>query len=284
MNKVGVFGGTFNPIHLGHINSMLTVKDELKLDFVKVIPTTETPLKSKIEGATPVQRYEMAKLGVIHYDDILLVDDVELKRGGVSYTVDTLKALNSENQELYLIIGLDQFLNFEMWKEYKEILACAHLVVTSRPGCEMPLLLEDLPMGVQEITESFDGKMALLKTGFSIYFIQLDDVEISSEEIRKKLRKGHNVSKYILPEVEDYIKQNKLFYSVGDKVGDYRTLTDFVAQCLFDRKAARIKGFDLRELDTISEYSIIASGTSTRHAVALSEISIENVKEEFGIY
>ena len=123
--------------------------------------------------------------------------DCEVKRGGVSYTIDTLKKLAAENPgaQFYLIIGLDQFGKFDEWKDYAEILKVADLVVTSRPGMEFPYSVEKMPPGSSTATSrNFDDSPSgATKSGRTIHFIKLQDVEASATEIRKKLRLNQTI-------------------------------------------------------------------------------------------
>ena len=122
--RVGIFGGSFNPPHMGHINSLLTVQKKAGLDKVHVIPAAQSPLKMEVEGATAEQRFDLVKQALTGYGKQFVVDDQEIKRGGLSYTIDTVMNLRkqTEAEDLYLIIGADQFEDFSQWKEFQKIL------------------------------------------------------------------------------------------------------------------------------------------------------------------
>lgn len=282
-NKIGLFGGTFNPIHIGHLNSMLTVAEKLNLEYIKVIPAREAPLRKKVQGPTPEQRLEMVKLGLKNYDDILKVDDVEILKSGMSFTIETLhKLLNGEDGSNYfLIIGADQFEKFDKWKNYKEILQTVNLIVTSRPGSGLPHSRNEIPPAIMELVDDYDQNIAILKSGREIHFIQLEDINISGTEIRKKIRFGANVENLMAPEVKKYIDENKLFQHIGPKVTDFEEFTHFCAQVLKDKNGIRIKGYDLRLLDKASEFTLIASGNNTRHVSALAEYVVKAVKDKY---
>lgn len=122
--RIGVFGGTFSPFHMGHLNSLLTVAGQLELDQIRVIPTYQSPNRPRLEGPNPEERLTLVRLGVSSYSPLLVADDREVQRGGLSYTLDTIQDLRSEfkDENLFLIIGADQFEDFDHWKAYTEIL------------------------------------------------------------------------------------------------------------------------------------------------------------------
>lgn len=284
--RVGIFGGSFNPPHIGHINSMLTVAKKTGLQQVRVIPTSQNPLKSPIEGASAEQRLEMVRLALSSYGPLFFVDDQEVKRGGVNYTIDTIKNLRKEisADDLYLIIGVDNFENFGSWKDYTEILKEVNLVVTTRPGHSIPDSQDELPEAIKPFVAEYDFNFVELTTNRSIQFINLEDVETSSTELRKSLRVNKSVEKFLPLAVENYIKEQELYRPIGDRIGDYEQFTRFCAQELFAKKAIQVMGYDLRSLEAPSEFTLVASGTSTRHAVSLGENIIRAVKEEYNIH
>ena len=283
--KVGIFGGSFNPPHMGHINAIQTVAKKLGLAKVHVVPAAQNPLKTPVEGPTAEQRLELTRLAFNQYGDTYVVDDQELKRGGMSYTIDTIMNLRKtyEANDLYLIVGADKFEELAQWKDYQKILAEANLVVTTRPGYDMPESAEEVPAYLKPLVAEFDFNFIELTTGRSIQFITLRDVELSSSEVRKWLRSGKPVEKYLPLVVESYIKEHKLYRNLGDRIGDFTKFSEFCANVLFSRKGINVKAYDLTKLSAPSEYAVIASGTSTRHAAAMAENVVLAVKEEYNV-
>ncbi len=283
--KVGIFGGSFNPPHNGHLNSITTVAKKLGLQKIHVVPAAQNPLKTPVEGPTPEQRLELTKKAFSQYGEMYFVDDQEIARGGKSYTVDTVLNIrkNVSAEDLFLIVGIDKLEELDQWKDYKKILSEANLIVTTRPGYETPDSEDALPDFLKDQVADFDFNFIELKTGRNIQFITLNDIEISSTELRKGLRTGRPVEKYIPLAVESYIKENKLYRNLGDRIGDFAKFTEFCAGVLYGKKAINIRGFDLTQISAPSEYAIIASGTSTRHAAALAENVITAVKEEYNV-
>lgn len=286
MRKIGIFGGTFDPLHMGHINSMITVAGEFELDEIRVIPAFQSPFRLPTEGPTPQQRFEMTRVGLENYKDILKIDGQEIERGGVSYTIDTIEKLSSEKEEkeLYLTVGMDQFEAFDRWKNFSQILTLANLIVTSRPGADLPESLQEFPLGLVDLVEDFDGQQALLNTGRSIYFIQLEDTEISSTEVRKALREKTAVTGLMPKQVHDYIRENGLYEAISSRIGDFEKFTHFCGDFLLSKKSIHVLGFDLRDFDFPSEFTLITSGTSTRQTTALAQNLMREVKTQYGVY
>lgn len=283
--RIGVFGGTFNPLHVGHINVITAVRSRINLDKVIVVPAAQNPKKPPVEGPTSEQRLEMLKRGLADYD-YAEIDEQELVRGGASFTVDTLRSYEGRvaPENLYLIVGLDQFEEFDKWKDFEKILTMANLIVVTRTNHTLPYGEDDLPPGIKKLVAVFDRQFVALHSGRSIEFLRLQDVDVSSSDVRKRLRTGRNVDRQITMEVEEYVRQHGLYGPLGPRIGDYETFTRFCAQALFAKKAINVRGFDLRGTDAPTEFTLIASGTSTRHASSLAESVAKAVKEEFNVF
>lgn len=283
--RVGIFGGTFNPLHVGHLNSMLTVAKKVGLQKVMVIPTYQNPVKEPIEGPTPEQRLEMVRAGIKEYEDLLQIDDQEVLRGGSSYTIETLKGYTEKykSDDLFLIVGVDVFYDMDEWRDLEKILELTNLVVTTRTGNHLPYSLEEFPERIRDMVADYDKKVAFLNTGRFIHFVRLDDIDVSATEVRKKLRNGQNVAKYLTSSVEEYIKEHNLYRPLDVRIADFEQFTRFCANVLYEKKAINLRGYDLRPIEKPSEFAIICSGTSSRQAAALGEGVIRAVKENFGV-
>lgn len=283
--RVGLFGGTFNPLHTGHINALVTVRNRLGLDKIVVVPAAQNPKKLPVEGPTPEQRLEMLRIGLGEYD-FVEIDDQELRRGGPSYTVETVQewAKRIAPEDLYVIIGLDQFEEFDSWKDYQRIVQFANLAVVSRPGHHLPFSTEELPEGMRPHVAAFDRSFIALNSGRNIEFVKLNDVDISASDVRKRLRTGRGVERFLTIPVEEYIREQHLYGPLGERIGDYEQFTRFCAERLTQKKAINVKAFDLRRLDAPTEFTVVVSGTSTRHASSLAENLLREVKEEYNVH
>jgi len=282
--RIGLFGGTFNPVHVGHLQVLQSVRNRVGLDKVYVIPAAQNPNKLAIEGPSPEQRLEMLKIGLGGLE-FVEIDDQELKRGGVSYSIQTVQSYSKTTapENLFLIIGLDQLEEFDRWKDFSQILSLCNLIVCSRPGHQMPITAEELPEGLRPLVAEFDRSFIQLNTGRSIEFVRMTDVDVSSNEIRKRLRIGRSVDRHLTIPVEEYIRENKIYGEFKERISNYLEFTQFCAEKLNARKAISVRGFDLRHMDAPTEFTLVASGTSTRHTGALAELLVREVKEEYNV-
>jgi nicotinate-nucleotide adenylyltransferase len=284
--KVGIFGGSFNPPHMGHVACLSTVQKKAGLDKIVVIPTCQSPLKTQVEGPTPEQRLEMVKLALQGFGNQFEVDDQEIKRGGTSYTIDTIKQYRKkiDAENLYLIVGADHLDLFNGWKEYKTLLKEVNIIFTTRPGFEIPSSKDQLPAYLQEVILEYDFNFMELTTGRNIQFVRIPDVDISASELRKKIRTARPIDKFLPLSVESYIKNNRLYANLKEKIRDYEKFTEFCAHQLFAKKAIQVRGFDLRNMSALSEFTLVTSGTSTRHTSSLAENLVQAVKDEYRIH
>ncbi len=215
--KLGILGGTFNPIHYGHLVAAEEVCDRLKLDRVLFIPSYLPPHKHEEDLPSAVQRLEMVRLataGNPHFT----VSDIEVKREGKSYTVETIETLRTihPGTELFFITGLDSFFDIQTWNQWKRLLSLCSFVVLSRPGYRFADLMKiDFMKGTAQELAKLDGRElvhALFQSeGFKIYMEVIPLCDISSTDIRSRIRQSRTV-KYHLPEaVETYIIKNNLY-------------------------------------------------------------------------
>jgi nicotinate-nucleotide adenylyltransferase len=211
--KLGILGGTFDPIHLGHLRSAEEIGEELCLEKVYLIPSASPPHKTR-ESITPFHhRLSMARLAVGD-SPVLEVLDLEGKRPGLSYSVETLKEFHnafSPDPELFFILGLDAFLEIKTWKEYQNLFKYSHFVIIQRASYRSEKLesfLFSLSVGVTK-TDSPDvfmtpsGKTLLLKTPTRM--------DISSTNIRETVRRGRSIRFLVPDSVRNYIIQKGLF-------------------------------------------------------------------------
>lgn len=279
-------GGSFSPFHLGHLNSLLTVREQFGLEKILLIPSFHTPLKKKKEEVSPADRLEMLKETLPSYP-FMSVDDQEILRKGMSYTYLTVDRLFEERPEaeLFFIMGLDQFFIFDRWKRFEEILKRTNLIVTSRPGVLFPQKLSEFPKGLRSLIKKRMSKQVSLKKGFKrIYFCALKDMDISSSHIKKRIKEGKEVS-HLLPEpVHLYIREKGL-YGNDSSGTDNQThkLLDFCAKEFTSKKAFDIQAFDLRSRPLPFSFGLIVSGANTRQTRALASHIKRVVKKKFDL-
>ena len=214
MMKIGLFGGTFNPIHLGHLRSAEEIRDLFQLERVIFIPASYPPHKRK-EGIIPAPlRVEMVRLAIAD-NPLFSLSEVEMERLGKSYSIATVEHFRHElgrQTQLYFILGLDAFLEINTWKEYAALFGLCHFVVMTRPGFEKNFSPEHLPV---ELTGDFcydtKRKGYAHVSGFFVFPREITALDISSSRIREHLQRGRSV-KYLLPvAVEMFISNNQLY-------------------------------------------------------------------------
>jgi nicotinate-nucleotide adenylyltransferase len=215
--KIGILGGTFNPVHYGHLAAAEEVRDRLKLDRILFIPSFIPPHKQEEEVPSAVHRMEMVRLADMG-NPAFEPSDIEIRRGGRSYTIDTIEALREAHAgtELYFITGLDSFLEIQTWNHWERLLTLCSFVVLSRPGYRFTNLLkiDFMKPAAGEIAALERGERthAMVRTGaFTVFLEVIPHFDISSTDIRRRMREGRSI-KYHLPDaVETYIIKNKLY-------------------------------------------------------------------------
>ncbi len=218
--RIGILGGTFNPIHLGHLHLALEVHARLNLDEILLIPTGVPPHKTDEKLASPSDRVEMVRRAISGYP-FLKVSDIEIRRPTPSYSIDTVRALKKESpgDQFYFIIGLDAFLEIESWREPLALLEILHFVVVSRPGFQfrqltrLPFLSKSSQKELGELDLNLKNRSDLQINSFpTLILLRIEPYPISSSEIREKIKKGEDFDNNLLPEsVKSFIIKKKIF-------------------------------------------------------------------------
>lgn len=198
--KTGIFGGAFNPIHNGHLNLAKKYLEVLNLDRIIFIPTALPPHKTDRFLASKEDRFNMLELAISDCEEFE-ISDIEFQRQGKSYTYDTLCLLREKypNDDFYLIIGADQFLTFNLWYRYRDILDIASICTAARENGNQREKIIDF-------SNKLDG---LDKNRF--HLLNSDAVEVSSSQVREKIKKGEDVSSLIPKKVYNYIVEKGLY-------------------------------------------------------------------------
>jgi nicotinate-nucleotide adenylyltransferase len=200
---IGILGGTFDPIHFGHLRTALDVQQALALEEIRLIPLRDPPHRDR--PSAPVElRLRMVEAAVAG-DSAFRVDDRELRRAGKSYSVETLRSLREEHPAtpLCLLMGTDAFRGFDSWHRPDEILELAHLVIMQRPGEEHPRLYAG------RVTE--DPGLLRQESCGRILFQPVTQLEISATALREMIRQGRS-PRFLLPEpVLEIIRSEGLY-------------------------------------------------------------------------
>ena len=181
MKKIGLFGGTFDPVHTGHLIIAQSVRESLGIDSIIFIPSARPPHKNTDIMFTPEERYSMLS-AALEGNPHFLISDIEMKRQGPSYTIDTIKEIKSSvapNTELYFIVGCDNLVEISSWKEPQAIISECGIVAAGRPGHE---------------NDTIPGWLMN-----AITLVHTPLIDISSSDIRARIREGKSI-RYLVPD------------------------------------------------------------------------------------
>jgi nicotinate-nucleotide adenylyltransferase len=220
--RTGILGGTFDPIHLGHLALADAVLSALSLDRVLLLPSRVPPHRSHEPLASPFHRFAMAALAAAGHPGLVL-SDIELLREGPSYTADTLRALHAEGhapESLYFLIGADAFAEIATWREFPGVLNLAHFVVCARPGSPLTEVAARVPEVASRRITVVGSRETLPAPGAPgldparltrVHFLDTDTPAVSSTQIRAARRAGRPVTGLVPPEVDHYIRRHGLY-------------------------------------------------------------------------
>ncbi len=217
--RIGLFGGTFDPIHFGHLRVGLEVKETFALDQIYLIPAATPPHKHGGAVASAERRMEMIQRAVGEHPDFT-ASDVELNRPGPSYTVDTVRHFISvlpNEAHIHLIVGLDAFLEIDTWESFQELFRLTPILVMTRPGAGAEASMKER---IQQFLQSKidpaygfmdDGQAFVHPEKQSVYMAEATLLDISSTKIRGLLKQGRSI-RFLLPEqVHHFIKAKGLY-------------------------------------------------------------------------
>lgn len=203
MKRLGIFGGTFSPPHIGHVSAARAFFDEIGLDSLLIIPTYIPPHKQAYK-IDPIHRLNMTKLAFSQsegFDISVSVSDFELAKKGVSYTYLTLEHFYSPDTRLYFLCGTDMFLTLEEWKAPERIFELSDIVLSLRENTDAHMLSE-----IEEKKAYFEKKFSA-----RINVLKNTPVVVASSDLRRKISEGSDVSSLVPETVYNYIKKNGLY-------------------------------------------------------------------------
>jgi len=211
LGRIGILGGTLDPIHCGHLAAAAAARDAFDLPRVLVVPSHVPPHRPVQPLASPYHRFAMAALAVSGMPRVEAGDD-ELRADGPSYTADTLERLHRRGYapaDIFFVTGADAFADIGTWKRYPEVLDLAHFVVVSRPGYDIDALAERLP----DLRSRMRPAAAPARTDGAtlIFLLQAPTPDVSSTAVRDRLRRGEPLAGLVPPLVEAHIHQHHLY-------------------------------------------------------------------------
>ncbi|MGA1841830.1 MAG: nicotinate-nucleotide adenylyltransferase [bacterium] len=217
---IGIFGGTFNPIHVGHLIVAEHIRECFRLTGIYFVPSAIPPHK---EGPVLEGKHRLKMVALATYSNpFFYTSSMEVDRGGRSYTIDTVCQMRRELGEghtFYFILGADAFRDISTWKDCAQLLQSCRFIVISRPGAKIGKIAEDLSITLKKHNLNLALKIIGRKEAFQdidlhaadIFFVPVPKIDISSSIIRKMIRTGKSIRYQVPDEVEQYIVKNRLY-------------------------------------------------------------------------
>ncbi|MDR2018335.1 MAG: nicotinate-nucleotide adenylyltransferase [Syntrophobacterales bacterium] len=207
---IGIFGGTFDPVHIGHMRAAEEIRESFGIEKVFFVPAYIPPHKRGRRVSDVDHRMEMLRIAVRN-NPFLRLSELEIRRGGISYSIDTLETFEKRYGELYFIMGLDAFLEIDTWHRYEELFSHADFVIMLRPIDRDISDSAILPETVRRLVRKIDDTTLLHTTGKKIYLKRVTQLDISSTQIREALSRNESI-RYLVPErVERFISERGLY-------------------------------------------------------------------------
>jgi len=213
--RIGIFGGTFNPIHRGHVKAAVEVQVKFLLDKILLIPSFIPPHKGAPDIAPPSHRLKMVELAVASYPRIV-PSSIEIEAKGKSYSILTLAKLKKRypDSSMFFILGVDAFLEIDTWRDYEKVLEQCHFIVISRPGYDLEETKKVLGGNYSErVIQDFDSVKLerLVRKSYKIFLFPMSALDIASKDIRRKVKLGKSITDLVVDPVEQYIRLNELY-------------------------------------------------------------------------
>ena len=225
MRRLGLLGGTFDPIHYGHLDAAQAAQTTLGLDEVLVIPAHDPPHRQRDPHSSGFHRFAMVSLAVDGQPG-MRASDRELRRSGTSYTIDTLQAMHADGwlaSQLFFILGGDAFAEIASWRSYPDVLDASHFVVISRPGTAVDAALARVPALQARVQVPGTPASDVRKTG--IFLINADTRDVSSTQIRTRLAAHERIDDLVPAAVARHILAHHLYGAVDDLHGEDQRIT-----------------------------------------------------------
>jgi len=214
--RLGILGGTLDPVHVGHVETARAAGRVLGLDRTLLLPSRVPPHRPIQPAASPFHRFAMTALAVNGIDG-LEASDAELTAPGTSYTADTLERFHAAGltaAQIFFILGADAFAEIETWNRYPQVLDLANFAVVARPGYETARLIDSLPSLAPRVVRSGAADRTG-RSGTKIYLVSAATPDVSSTDIRRRLRTSMSIAGLVSERVEQHIRQHALYRDGG---------------------------------------------------------------------
>jgi nicotinate-nucleotide adenylyltransferase len=222
--RIGIMGGTFDPIHLGHLRAAEEIYWAFGLDRIIFVPAARPPHKEEVVAASAMHRYEMVSLATV-FTPYFTVSPIELQREGKSYSVETVREfqrLSGPDTNLYFVVGVDAFLEMSEWREAKELLTLTRVIVTARPGWrldevehllapEQRRLLGHPTFRYLKVSEVDPERVEEAPAPRQVLLVEVVSLDIASREIRQLVEEGRSIRHLVPDTVAAYMAKNRLY-------------------------------------------------------------------------
>jgi nicotinate-nucleotide adenylyltransferase len=215
--RIGILGGTFDPVHHGHLDAAAAAQAGLALDEIVFLPSHVPPHRQMPPRASGYDRFALIALAIQNRRRFLVSED-ELTRDGPSFTIDTLRRLHQRGHrpsQLFFILGADAFAEIATWREYPDVLDAAHFAVVTRPGADLEAALARNPALTSRVRQNDHRD----ESGTGIFFVKADTPDVSSTAIRARLSTGQSIEDLVPAPVAAYIEAKDLYGTVNELHG-----------------------------------------------------------------
>jgi len=213
--RIGLFGGTFDPIHCGHVKAVESVQNIFSFDRILFIPSYIPPHKESVDVASAEHRLKMVELALSSFNRFF-PSSIEIDARGTSYSIVTLNRIKEmyPQTEVFFLLGIDAFLEIDTWKDYEAVLEQCSFIVMNRPGFRLAdakkILTEKYNQRMVEVSGPIEKEDEELFS-HKIYLLSIDTLDISSSEVREKVGKNQSIESLVPENVENYIKERRLY-------------------------------------------------------------------------
>jgi nicotinate-nucleotide adenylyltransferase len=213
--KIGLFGGTFDPIHCGHVKAAESVHNIFFFDRILFIPSYIPPHKESADVASAEHRLKMVELALSSFDRFF-PSSIEIEARGTSYSIVTLNRIKEmfRQAEIFFLLGIDAFLEIDTWKDYEDVLEQCSFIVMSRPGFSLDeakdILAEKYNQRMVEVHGPIEKENTELFV-HKIYLVPINTLDVSSSEVRERVGQRQSIKDMVPENVEDYIKERHLY-------------------------------------------------------------------------
>lgn len=205
-----MFGGSFDPVHVGHLRVAEEVRGHLDLDKVFFIPTAVQPLKRQTSAIDADERLKMIRMS-IRGNSFFRASDIEVKRGGISYSIDTIRSYARQFDDLYFLVGVDAFSEMNLWKDYRDLFHYTNFAVMVRPNHKVANLTDVLPRDIRQEVRRIDSTTYEHTSGKRLFLFEITQLDISSTTIRSLVKEGRSIRYLVSDSVERFIEQRGLY-------------------------------------------------------------------------